>query len=82
MDPHHEEMPRNLYKFCYYHEVTITGMYVAPYAFPRAAQLLPRMDLDDLTSKVFYIDDAAQAFEAQVSGKYPKILIQCNTDLE
>jgi (R,R)-butanediol dehydrogenase/meso-butanediol dehydrogenase/diacetyl reductase/L-iditol 2-dehydrogenase len=82
MYPNDFEMPLNLYKFCYYNEITITGMYVAPYAFPRAAQILPHMDLDDLTSKVFYIDDAAAAFEAQVSGKYPKILIQCNKDLE
>ncbi len=82
MYPNDFEMPLNLYKFCYYNELTITGMYVAPYAFPRAAQLLPDMDLDDLTSAVFELDDAAAAFEAQVSGKYPKILIRCNRDLE
>jgi (R,R)-butanediol dehydrogenase/meso-butanediol dehydrogenase/diacetyl reductase/L-iditol 2-dehydrogenase len=82
MYPNDFEMPLNLYKFCYYNELTVTGMYVAPYAFPRAAQLLPHMDLDDLTSKVFELDDAAAAFEAQVGGKYPKILIRCNRDLE
>ena len=37
-----------------------------------------RFDLDAFTSKVFDIDDAEAAFEAQISGKYPKILIRCN----
>ncbi len=82
MYPNDYEMPLNLYKFCYYNELTITGMYVAPYAFPRAAQMLPELDLSPLTTKVFELEDAVAAFDAQVSGKYPKILIRCNKDLE
>ena len=82
MYPNDFEMPLNLYKFCYYNELTITGMYVAPYAFPRAAQMLPELDLAPLTEKVFRLEDAEAAFAAQISGKYPKILIQCNPDLE
>ena len=34
MYPNDYEMPLNLYKYCYYNELTITGLYVAPYAFP------------------------------------------------
>lgn len=82
MYPNDFEMPLNLYKFCYYNELTITGMYVAPYAFPRAVQMLPELDLAPLTTKVFELEDAVAAFDAQVSGKYPKILIRCNKDLE
>jgi len=82
MYPNDFEMPLNLYKFCYYNELTITGMYVAPYAFPRAAQMLPDLDLDPLTTTVFELEDAVAAFDAQVSGKYPKILIRCNKDME
>ena len=78
MYPNDWEMPLNLYKYCYYNELTITGLYVAPYAYPRAAQIMNRFDLDAFTSKVFDIDDAEAAFEAQISGKYPKILIRCN----
>ena len=78
MYPNDFEMPLNLYKFCYYNELEITGLYVAPYAFPRALQLMPRMQLEDFTQKVFDIDDAEAAFEAQISGKWPKILIRCN----
>jgi (R,R)-butanediol dehydrogenase/meso-butanediol dehydrogenase/diacetyl reductase/L-iditol 2-dehydrogenase len=71
-------MPLNLYKYCYFNELTITGLYVAPYAFPRALQIMPRFKLEDFTNKIFNIDDAEEAFAAQVSGKYPKILIRCN----
>ena len=78
MYPNDQEMPLNLYKYCYYNELTITGLYVAPYAFPRAAQMMHRYDLADFTEKVFDIDDAVAAFECQVSGKYPKVLIRCN----
>ena len=53
-------------------------MYVAPYAYPRALQMLPKMQLADFTSKIFDIDEAEEAFKAQISGKWPKILIRCN----
>ena len=36
MYPNDFEMPLNIYKYCYANELTITGMYVSPYAFPRA----------------------------------------------
>lgn len=78
MYPNTFEMPLNLYKFIYSNELTITGMYVSPYAFPRAWQIFPKIQLDEFTSKVFSIDDAAEAFKAQVTGKYIKILIECN----
>jgi len=78
MYPNDFEMPLNLYKYCYANELTITGIYVSPYTFPRAAQILPHMQLDEFISKVYDIDDAAEAFMTQISGKYPKILIRCN----
>ena len=78
MYPNDHEMPLNLYKAFFSNEITITGTYVSPYAFTRAVQILPRMQLDDFVTKVFDIDDAEAAFLAQISGKYPKILIRCN----
>ncbi|MCD8138848.1 MAG: alcohol dehydrogenase catalytic domain-containing protein [Planctomycetaceae bacterium] len=78
MYPNDYEMPLNLFKYCYANELTITGLYVAPYAYPRAMQIMDKMQLDDFTSQVFDIDDAVAAFEMQISGKYPKILIRCN----
>ena len=81
MYPNDFEMPFNLYKYCYFNELTVTGFYVAPYTFPRAVQVLSKYDLSDFTSKIFSIDEAEEAFKAQVSGKYPKILIKCSEDI-
>jgi len=81
MYPNDFEMRFNLYQYCYFNELTVTGFYVAPYTFPRAVQVLSKFELEDFTAKAFAIDDAVEAFEAQISGKYPKILIHCNQDL-
>ncbi|MDR2530399.1 MAG: alcohol dehydrogenase catalytic domain-containing protein [Oscillospiraceae bacterium] len=81
MFPNDYDLPLNLYTYCYRNELTITGTYISPYAFPRAMQLLPRMDLEPFTSVVYGIDESEAAFEAQVSGKHVKILVLCNADL-
>lgn len=81
MYPGDYEFPLNIYKYCYANELTITGLFVAPYTYPRAAQVLPHLDLRALSAKVFDIDDAVQAFDTHMSGKYPKVLIRCN-DIE
>ena len=47
MYPHDFEMPLNLSDYLYLKELTLTGVFVSPYAFPRALQLLPLLDLDD-----------------------------------
>lgn len=78
MYPGEYEYPLNLHQYCYSNELTITGLFVSPYTYPRAAQLLPRLNLDALTATVFDIDDGVAAFDAQVSGAHPKILIRCN----
>ena len=80
--PNDYEMPFNLSKYCYFNEITVTGVMVAPYAYPRALQMLPRLNLECLTNTVFDLDDGVAAFDAQLTGKYPKILIRCNPDLE
>lgn len=78
MYPESYEMPLNLSDYLYLKELTITGVFVSPYAFPRAVQLLPRLDLDEFTQAVFDIDDAAEAFAVHVSGRYPKVVIRCS----
>ena len=78
MYPHDFEMPLNLSSYMFLNELTITGAYVSPYTFPRALQLLSRLDLDDLTRAVFDLDDAAEAFAVHVSGVHPKVFIRCN----
>jgi (R,R)-butanediol dehydrogenase/meso-butanediol dehydrogenase/diacetyl reductase/L-iditol 2-dehydrogenase len=82
MYPNAYEMPVNLFDVFYRQELTMTGMLLSPYTFPRTNQLFPRLKLDDFTQKYYYIDDVTEAFKAHLSGKYPKILILCNKDLE
>ncbi|RSL31457.1 alcohol dehydrogenase [Salibacterium salarium] len=78
MFPQSYEMPLNLYEKCYLQELTITGIFVAPYSFPRALQMLSELNLKPFIQKVFPLNQAEEAFDAHVSGKYPKVLIQCN----
>jgi len=80
--PRDYNLPLNLYDQLFAKELEITGTFVSPYAFTRTAQIIGRLDLDDLTSVVYPIDQCAEAFEAHLSGKYPKVLIQCNPDLK
>lgn len=78
MYPEDFEMPLGLSRRLYLQELTLTGVFVSPYTFPRAMQLLPSLDLEALTEKVVDLDDAAEAFAIHVSGAYPKVLIRCN----
>jgi (R,R)-butanediol dehydrogenase / meso-butanediol dehydrogenase / diacetyl reductase len=78
MYPMDYELPVNLFLHAYMKEVTIRGFNMAPYAFPRAVALLPRLRLKDLIQKVFPMEEAAQAFDAQMSGKYAKVVIKCS----
>lgn len=78
MYPESYDMPLNLSDYLYRKELTLTGVFVSPYAFPRALQLLPHLDLSELTDTVFDIDDGAEAFRAHISGRYPKVIIRCN----
>lgn len=81
MYPNTYEMPLNLYQYCYMNEVTVTGFYVSPYAYPRAVQLLSKVKLDAFTEKSFPIDQPEEAFAAQLSGQYLKVMVECNPDL-
>lgn len=78
MYPERFELPLNLSDRLYRQELTLTGVFVSPYAFPRALQLLPLLELDALTTTVFELDDAADAFAAHLTGAHPKVLIRCN----
>jgi L-iditol 2-dehydrogenase len=78
MYPHDFEMPLNLSDHLYLKELTLMGVFVSPYAFPRALQILPHLAVDELTAAVFDLDDATEAFAVHVSGAHPKVLIRCN----
>jgi (R,R)-butanediol dehydrogenase/meso-butanediol dehydrogenase/diacetyl reductase/L-iditol 2-dehydrogenase len=78
MYPSDFEMPLHLSDHLYLQELTLTGVFVSPYAFPRALQLLPHLELDELTAAVFDLEDAPAAFDAHLSGRHPKVVIRCN----
>ena len=78
MYPHDFEMPLNLSDYLYLKELTLTGVFISPYAFPRALQILPHLDLAELTQSIFGLEDATEAFDVHVSGRYPKVIIRCN----
>ncbi|MFF1254400.1 zinc-binding dehydrogenase [Pseudarthrobacter sp. NPDC058329] len=78
MYPHDFEMPLNLSDYLYLKELTLTGVFVSPYAFPRALQILPYLEVDELTEMVFDLEDAEAAFATHVSGAHPKVVIRCN----
>jgi (R,R)-butanediol dehydrogenase/meso-butanediol dehydrogenase/diacetyl reductase/L-iditol 2-dehydrogenase len=80
--PRDFDLPVNAYTQLYEKEVTITGIFVSPYTFSRTAQIIERFDLDDFTQAIYGIDDVKEAFEVHLSGKYPKVIIKCNPDLE
>jgi L-iditol 2-dehydrogenase len=71
-------MPLNLSDYLYLKELTLTGVFISPYAFPRALQILPYLDLAELTQSTFDLEDATEAFAVHVSGRYPKVIIRCN----
>ncbi|MGN1002890.1 MAG: zinc-binding dehydrogenase [Oscillospiraceae bacterium] len=61
--------------------LTLTATKVAPFCFPRAVQILSRMDLDDFTPISFPLTEASAAFDAFFSCEYLKVLVCCNEDL-
>ncbi len=78
MYPEDFDLPLNLSRYLYLKELTLTGVFVSPYAFPRALQILPQLDVGELTQAVFLLEDAAEAFAVHVSGSHPKVVLQCN----
>lgn len=78
MYPEHFTLPLNLSDYLYLKELTLTGVFVSPYAFPRALQILPHLDVDELTQAVFPLEQAVEAFATHVAGTFPKVVIRCN----
>ncbi|MFV0406241.1 MAG: zinc-binding dehydrogenase [Propioniciclava sp.] len=80
MYPPDFRLPLDLSEYLYRRELTLTGAFVSPYTFPRSLQLLPHLDVADLTRAVFDIEDAAKAFATHMSGAHPKVVLKCGPD--
>ncbi len=57
-------------------ELTITAAYQSPYVFPRAIELIKKMNLEPFTSVVFPAKECAKAFEAHRKGNQGKVIIE------
>lgn len=78
MYPTDYEMPINLFKYFYRKEMSFSGLFLSPYTFPRAVQLLERIELAPFIETVFPLDRITEAFDAHLGGKQLKVLIRCN----
>jgi (R,R)-butanediol dehydrogenase/meso-butanediol dehydrogenase/diacetyl reductase/L-iditol 2-dehydrogenase len=56
-------------------DLTIRDVRSSPYAFPKALQMLPKLDLKPLIT-VYPLADVIQAFAAQKTGKNVKIMLK------
>jgi (R,R)-butanediol dehydrogenase/meso-butanediol dehydrogenase/diacetyl reductase/L-iditol 2-dehydrogenase len=76
------DMPLNLATYMYGRELTLSGVMIAPYVFPRTVNIMSRLDLRPFVECVFPLDKVHDAMEMQYAGTYPKVFIECNPGLE
>lgn len=62
--------------YMYAKELTIRSIFTSPYSFPRALNLLPKLELQPLITHIIPLDDIRQAFNLYKEGKSVKILIK------
>ncbi len=62
--------------YMYAKELTIRAIFTSPYSFPRALNLLPRLDLKPLITHIVPLDDIKKVFELHKEGKAVKILVK------
>jgi (R,R)-butanediol dehydrogenase/meso-butanediol dehydrogenase/diacetyl reductase len=70
------EMPLNLYDL-YMHEGSIQTHRGTTTLFPRAIDLMPRMQMEKVIGKIIPLADALEAFELFEESIYAKILLKC-----
>ena len=82
MYPQGYEMPLDMLSYMYRKDLTLTGMFLSPNTFPRSVQLLEHLDLDPFIEARYPLDQIVEAFDMHMSGKYPKVIVNCNEDLK
>ncbi len=71
------------YKLCfdidkiYMREASVQTVFGYSYMFPRAIDLLTKLDLKSMLGPVYPLKDYKEAFKAHRTGKYPKVLLKC-----
>ena len=62
-------------EYMYGRELSIRSVLISPYSFPRAVQMLPKLNLKPLIT-VYPMKEVVKAFEAHKAGKGIKIMLQ------
>jgi (R,R)-butanediol dehydrogenase / meso-butanediol dehydrogenase / diacetyl reductase len=62
--------------YMYSNELTIRSVRVAPYSFPRAVNLLAKLDLQPLITDIVFLQDIDKGFALHKNGKSIKILVK------
>jgi (R,R)-butanediol dehydrogenase/meso-butanediol dehydrogenase/diacetyl reductase/L-iditol 2-dehydrogenase len=60
----------------YARELTLRGVFMSPYIFPRTLSVLPKLNLKPLISEIYTLDEVNKAFERQKTSQSIKILIR------
>lgn len=74
--PPNYELPVNLYDL-YMHEASIQTVFSTTSIFPRAIDLVPRIQMDKIIGKILPLEDAMEAFDLFNKSIYPKVLLKC-----
>ena len=61
----------------YFKELTIKGVFFSPYCFPRAINMLSKLELECLITHRLPLERAAEAFDLYETGEPIKIAIDC-----
>jgi (R,R)-butanediol dehydrogenase/meso-butanediol dehydrogenase/diacetyl reductase/L-iditol 2-dehydrogenase len=64
----------------YAREITVRGVFMSPYLFPRTIAILPKLKLRPLISKVFPLSRVVEAFEEQTTQQNIKILVRSHEE--
>jgi 2-desacetyl-2-hydroxyethyl bacteriochlorophyllide A dehydrogenase len=62
--------------YMYQNELSIRSVFLSPYCFPRALDLLPVLDITSLITDIVPLSGIVQAFEKHKQGKSVKILVK------
>lgn len=71
------ELPVNLYDL-YLKEGRIQTVYTTIYNYPRVLDLIPRMELDSIVTKVLPLSQGVEAYNLFLESKNNKILVKCS----
>lgn len=78
MYPIQYRLPLDLSKYLYHKQLRLDGLFLATYSFTPAIRMLKRMNLAPVVQKVYKLSECKQAYEDQISGKYAKIVFDCD----